>query len=346
MGSVKGLQRCGAGRWRGVGGPLVALALAACYPGRHFDRKAPMRPSDDMASSDSYPHIKRREPIFDIPLVIVALTLVLIAIYFGESLLSDAATDLLFERFAFVPGHLTVALCPQTFLQLQLHAGDSAIASAEAHAARAFLQARGLADLVGTQRACSLWPSDFARVSIGDLGTLVSYAFLHLNWAHVGLNSVWIIAFGPPVARRFGTARFLIFFFSAAVAGALVHWAFNPLDFAPLAGASASDSGLMGAAARFIFEPEGPLGRGGFSPSKPRANYAIPAPPLRMLLRERRVVIFLGVWLVGNFVFGAGAETLGFSDQPVAWLAHVGGFALGLLAFRLFDPRTRDSIRP
>ncbi|HLW92104.1 MAG TPA: rhomboid family intramembrane serine protease [Roseiarcus sp.] len=300
-----------------------------------------------MTATDETPRGKRREPIFDIPFVIVALTVLLLAIYLVESQLSDAAIDVLLERLAFVPGHLTVAICPQAFLKLQLHAGDSAIASAEAHAARAFLHARGLVDLARAQGACSLSPANFARVSIGDLATMVTYAFLHLNWAHVGLNSLWIVAFGPPVARRFGAARFLVFFLAAAVAGALAHWVFNPLDFAPLAGASASDSGLMGAAARFIFEPEGPLGGGGFSRSSPRASHAIAAPPLRKLLRDRRVVIFLGVWLVGNFVFGAGAETLGLSDQPVAWLAHVGGFALGFFAFPLFDPRTaRATQRP
>jgi membrane associated rhomboid family serine protease len=305
-----------------------------------------MRRFNDMTSPRKGSHDRRREPIFDIPLVIVVLTLVLIAVYAGETVLSDSALDLLLERFAFVPGHLTLAVCPRAFLQLQLHAGDSAIASAEAHAARAFLQARGLADLVREPGACASSLSDFTRMSFADLMTMVSYAFLHLNWAHVGLNSIWIVAFGPPVARRFGAGRFLVFFAAAAVAGALVHWAFDLLDFAPLAGASASDSGLMGAAARFIFEPGGPLGGQGFSPMDQRANYTVRAPPLRELLRSRRVLVFLGVWLVGNFLLGAGAQPLGLSDQPVAWLAHVGGFALGVFAFPLFDPRRRASTRP
>ncbi len=40
-----------------------------------------------------------------------------------------------------------------------------------------------------------------------------------------------------------------------------------------------------------------------------------------------------------NLVFGAGAQTLGASDAPVAWIAHVGGFIAGLVAFPLFDRR-------
>jgi membrane associated rhomboid family serine protease len=42
-----------------------------------------------------------------------------------------------------------------------------------------------------------------------------------------------------------------------------------------------------------------------------------------------------------NFVFGAGAQALGASDAPVAWVAHVGGFVAGLLAFPLFDRARR-----
>jgi membrane associated rhomboid family serine protease len=173
-----------------------------------------------------------------------------------------------------------------------------------------------------------------------EFWTLLTYAFLHASWVHVGLNSIWILAFGPPVARRLGSLRFLALFAATAIAGALVHWAFNAMDFTPLIGASAADSGLMAAAARFIFEPGGPLGGpSGYSRSSTGAAYDMPAPPLHRLLRERRVAIFLVVWLATNFIFGAGAQDFGLSDAPVAWLAHIGGFAVGLLLFPLFDRR-------
>jgi membrane associated rhomboid family serine protease len=51
------------------------------------------------------------------------------------------------------------------------------------------------------------------------------------------------------------------------------------------------------------------------------------------------VAIFLAIWLVTNFIFGAGAQDFGLSDAPVAWLAHIGGFAVGLVLFPLFDRR-------
>ncbi|HYC24553.1 MAG TPA: rhomboid family intramembrane serine protease [Roseiarcus sp.] len=285
---------------------------------------------------------RRREPIFDLPAVVTAIVAALVAVYLTESLASEENLNFLLERFGFVPGHLTLSICPQAFWRLQSHAGDSPLAFEEAHAARAFLQERGLLAQASLGSGCVRPLSNFARLSFGDLSSLIAYAFLHLSWTHVLLNSIWIVAFGPPVARRIGALRFVIFFLAAAVAGALVHWAFNPLEFAPLAGASASDSGLMGAAARFIFEPGGPLDSPArYLASGRRADYDVAAPSLGALLGERRVLIFLAVWLVGNFVLGAWAQPLGLSDLPVAWLAHLGGFAFGFLAFPLFDRQRR-----
>ena len=49
-----------------------------------------------------------------------------------------------------------------------------------------------------------------------------------------------------------------------------------------------------------------------------------PAASFTELLRQRRALIFIGIWMATNFVFGAGAQTLGASEAPVAWVAHVG----------------------
>src|SRR5579871_2623329 len=53
----------------------------------------------------------------------------------------------------------------------------------------------------------------------------VTYIFLHGSWAHVLLNSVWLLAFGPVVVRRFGTPIFLGFFLVCGIAGAAAHLA-------------------------------------------------------------------------------------------------------------------------
>ena len=167
------------------------------------------------------------------------------------------------------------------------------------------------------------------------LWTLVSYAFFHVNVNHLVFNSVWLLAFGSPVARRFGAARFLAFFVATAAAGALAfliaRWGMPAL----MIGASAAVSGAMGAAIRFVFQRGGPLGMIGRADEQ---SFLVPAAPLTSMLRDPRILIFLVIWFGVNLIFGMGAVRLPGVEGTVAWEAHVGGFVAGLLGFALFDP--------
>jgi membrane associated rhomboid family serine protease len=55
-------------------------------------------------------------------------------------------------------------------------------------------------------------------------------------------------------------------------------------------------------------------------------------------LRNGRVLAFLAVWFGFNLLTGLGAIAIGTQVQSIAWQAHIGGFAAGLLLFSLFDP--------
>jgi membrane associated rhomboid family serine protease len=255
----------------------------------------------------------RREPAFNAPPVVLALIAVLIGIYAAFNWAPDAIQDRVVRDLAFIPGRLTIAFSPERLIDLVDRANSDPAA---------LQQARQIRELHVLSGGAKPW-------------TLLTYAFLHGSWTHVILNTIWLVAFGPPIARRFGTSRFLAFLAVAAVFSALAHWAAAQMDFSPLIGASGADSGLMGAATRFMFQPGAPLGA--FSPRKRVDIESIPAASLRDVFLERRALVFLVVWVATNFVFGAGAQTLGLSDMPVAWVAHLGGFAAGLLLFPLFD---------
>ena len=175
-----------------------------------------------------------------------------------------------------------------------------------------------------------------------ELWTFVSYAFIHGDLTHLGLNCIWLLAFGSAVARRFGFLRFLAFFAVTAAAGAGLHLATHAGDYWPVVGASAAISGCMAAAARFMFQPGGALDwRSGNRDGPPR-----PAPPLLVTLRDTRVLFFLGVWFAVNLVFGVGSLTLSDGEQSIAWQAHIGGFIAGLLLFALFDPAKAVAFDP
>jgi membrane associated rhomboid family serine protease len=171
-----------------------------------------------------------------------------------------------------------------------------------------------------------------------DVWTFVTYAFIHGDIVHLGINGVWLLAFGTPVARRFGAFRFLVFFAVTAAAGAAVHLLTHPGEFAPMVGASAAISGYMAAAMRFAFQGGGPLE---LWRRHDIAAYQVPAAPLSAALRDPRIVAFLAVWFGLNILLGLGS--LGIGDSPIAWQAHIGGFLAGLVLFAAFDPVGRGA---
>lgn len=179
-----------------------------------------------------------------------------------------------------------------------------------------------------------LQPEAFAGLAAGGarVWSFLTYAFLHGDWTHVAINCFWLAAFGTPLARRFGAARFLAFSAIGAIAGAALHLAVFPNSLVPMVGASAAISAQMAGASRFVFQSGGPMWtRAGVG------AYQRPAAPLSEIVRDRRVLAFLGVWFGINIVFGLTGGA-GLSEGAIAWDAHIGGFIAGLLLFRWFDP--------
>ncbi len=182
----------------------------------------------------------------------------------------------------------------------------------------------------------SLLPAEgFPGGAGADIWTFVTYAFIHGDITHLGMNSVWFLPFGSAVARRFGNLRVIGFFAATAAAGALTHLVTHWGELTPMIGASAAVSGFMAGAIRFAFQRGGPLAM--FRHEDPAA-YLVPAAPLSLALRDPRIMVFLLAWFGLNLLFGVGSIGLPGSEQSIAWEAHIGGFAAGLLLFPLFDP--------
>ena len=192
----------------------------------------------------------------------------------------------------------------------------------------AFIPAR-----YGTDLATSgAFPGGFGA----DLWSFFTYAFIHADLMHLGLNLAWLVPFGTALARRFGAWRYSVFMLVMAAVGALAHLLTNLGAMEPVIGASAAISGAMAATMRFVFQHGGPLAllrKGGDD------AYRVPAAPLAATLRDPRFLLFLVVWLGLNALFGLG--TVSFGEEPgqvLAWQAHIGGFFAGLFLFNAFDP--------
>jgi membrane associated rhomboid family serine protease len=192
----------------------------------------------------------------------------------------------------------------------------------------AFIPARYSNDLA----ASGAFPGGFGA----DLWTFFSYAFIHADIMHLGLNLAWLVPFGTALARRFGAWRFVLFMLVTSAIGALAHLVTNLGAMEPVIGASAAISGAMAAAMRFVFQAGGPLGQ---LREEADDRYRVPARTLATTLRDPRFLLFVGVWLGLNALFGLGTISFGTeAGQQLAWQAHVGGFFAGLFLFSAFDP--------
>jgi membrane associated rhomboid family serine protease len=177
----------------------------------------------------------------------------------------------------------------------------------------------GLQVAAGSDAAVAAYAFRAADLAEGRWQTLVTALFLHGGWAHALLNAASALAFGTPVARLFatdarGAAIFLAFYLVCGALASLGYGLVHPGGTELLVGASGAVSGLMGACARIL------AGRG------------VPGPYLSPV-----VLGMAGSWVGINLVVAVLGFAPGMGQGPVAWEAHLAGFAAGLV---LIDPFT------
>ncbi len=152
----------------------------------------------------------------------------------------------------------------------------------------------------------------------GEAVKLLTSTFLHAGPAHLGWNMLFLHIFGDNVEEALGKIRFLLFYCLAGVAGGLAQYAVDPYASTPLVGASGAIAGVLGA--YMVLYPRAPVVI--FNP----LIFPLPLLPLPAWL-------VVGWWFVTNLA-GGFLSFFGASSQ-IAYMAHLGGFALGLLATRL-----------
>lgn len=155
--------------------------------------------------------------------------------------------------------------------------------------------------------------------------TLITSMFLHGGWLHLIGNMLFLWVFGDNVEDAMGHFRFLVFYLICGIAGGLFHAAFNPDSVIPTVGASGAISGVLGA----------------YLVMHPRVKVLVLA--LYRLPIRLPAYIVLGGWIAMQ-VFFVLADA-GGAKGGVAWWAHIGGFATGLLLVipfrRAHVPRVR-----
>jgi len=158
--------------------------------------------------------------------------------------------------------------------------------------------------------------------SIVSLGTLFSSMFLHGGWLHLGGNMLYMWVFGDNVEDKLGHGRFIIFYLLCGLASAALHIAVDPSSLIPTIGASGAIAGVLGAYIIMF----------------PRARVVTLIPIFVFIhIAELPALLVLGLWFVLQFFNGILALGNVSADVGgVAWWAHIGGFATGILLVKPF----------
>jgi membrane associated rhomboid family serine protease len=149
----------------------------------------------------------------------------------------------------------------------------------------------------------------------------LTHMFLHAGWLHIIANmwALWI--FGDNVEDRLGRVRYLVFYLVCGLVAAVVHMKVSPDSTVPTVGASGAIAGVMGAYLLLF----------------PRSRIIVMIPIFFFpLFFELPAAVFLVFWF-GLQLF-SGALMLAEPHQVggIAFWAHVGGFAAGIVLHRLF----------
>lgn len=150
--------------------------------------------------------------------------------------------------------------------------------------------------------------------SLAPIKKMFTSMFLHGGFGHFLGNMLFLFIFGDNVEDRFGHIKYLFFYLFCGVSAIILHYIFNVYSAIPTLGASGAIAGVMGA--YFIFYPYARV---------------LTLIPIFIFLQfvEIPAFFFLIFWFIMQFYLGTVSQLLGSSN--VAWWAHVGGFATGLL---------------
>ncbi|HUG55682.1 MAG TPA: rhomboid family intramembrane serine protease [Candidatus Limnocylindrales bacterium] len=166
------------------------------------------------------------------------------------------------------------------------------------------------------------------RIELDTFVPLVTHMFLHGSWLHIVANMLYLWIFGDNVEERIGSGPYVLFYFLAGTAGALLQGLIAP---APMVGASAAIAGVLGAYAVM------------YAGAHIRTLIFL---GIFITVVNLPALVVIGFWFVAQVLSGLAELRLSgqAATENVAYWAHVGGFVAGIALLRFF-PGRRTSTR-
>lgn len=184
-----------------------------------------------------------------------------------------------------------------------------------------------LVELIGGDIFIMQWafiPARFQADPAGSFLTLFTSMFMHAGWMHLLGNMLYLWIFGDNVEDFLGHGKFLSFYLLCGLGATFAQMSFSLGSTIPNLGASGAIAGVLGA-------------------------YIVLFPQRRVQVLVLRSVVLLpavvviGVWIVLQLFSGIGSiAAMAGESGGVAYMAHIGGFAAGLVLTFLL----RGSQRP
>ncbi|MBT9555517.1 MAG: rhomboid family intramembrane serine protease [Myxococcales bacterium] len=142
--------------------------------------------------------------------------------------------------------------------------------------------------------------------------TVFTSMFLHGGWLHLAANMIMLYFAGRLVETRIGPGRTATLYAVAGVLAGLAQVAWDPTSGVPMVGASGAISGMFAAAVMLA----------------PRERVLLITPLTLFIPIPMRLLTLGWLWLALQVIGLMGADPFG---GGVAYMAHLGGYAGGLL---------------
>jgi len=146
--------------------------------------------------------------------------------------------------------------------------------------------------------------------------SLVTAMFLHGGLLHLAGNMVFLWVFGDNVEDTFGHVLYLAFYLVCGFVATFTQVAIDPDSPIPTLGASGAISGVLGG--YLVFFPGA------------RVKIVIPIYFIPFRVVVSAAFLLIG-WIALQIFSGAVSVMQVESGEGVAWFAHIGGFAMGLV---------------
>jgi membrane associated rhomboid family serine protease len=154
-----------------------------------------------------------------------------------------------------------------------------------------------------------------------QLETLFTSMFLHADILHIAGNMVFLWVYGDELeANYLGPIRFTIFYFICGLAADALQIAVDPTSTVPNLGASGAIAGVL--AGFVVLFPRDQIQTfifSGFGIGQSRIS----------------AIILIGFWILTQVFSGVGSISA-IDQGGVAYFAHIGGFASGLVLIKPF----------